>query len=773
MTARNDFDDSDDDLFDADLCALLDSTVADLSALKHQQDVEQNAALPSQGIVKRNENKDSTHHGLKWNAASSLSRAVAQKRMNSGLPPVSGSNVPLPMIQDQQRENRHIMGKIEHPHKAQMSELQRQIDLYKQQLIFKQQEIEELKRQSSKLNQVSDFDGRVGPKRFQSPSSISIQGDKGSPLLTSSKRGLEQPTTPSMDKSGSYGDGSMPCIVPVRRVSLGSQLSIVDVFDKLDRYVDGVRRYRRMRSSLFSVEMQQDDVPNAVLVNLESALLLNKHANLKDIFTMLLSCITHVIVEDCRHMMEMHQSCSCIASKICSRMDHEVSVSTHRSSIANRGDEKVRKNLQHCMEEFPRFVSVLFAILNELVMDTAMGSRMIELVQDPVDPLDMIKPAEKNIIQNIICILDTLMSLETYSSSSVEKAVSSIVQFMFLGIRLRTEISKGIFSPILKSRQIQQVLLKYPSVRKKALMLIMIILEDNDILAAMEHAASQDLQVSPSKKMTVNQSRTPSRLGSSTHRRHSITQKRIDDSSRLLYEVGSPSWASKLVQTILLCLSIDHNVAERDSWDTLRMCFAFFAYLMNKFSEALLACVLMPEKLEAYDVDDMFRPSSPPDHLKIAKTIPLCLVDIADKASGAGDRSMPPHVSILHPVSPADIGSEKAYFTTLRIVEESLVLLRDFVVHSRFGKTTVKLLAHDNNVVLCVFEKLARYPDSSSRKGTMARQCPLAAWVKRVQPKNDGTGNQHGLDSGPAIEDVVHISRMLKCAVLKHLDSDK
>lgn len=746
MTAENDFDDSDEDLFDEDLCALLDSTVADLSALGNNQ---QNGEKIAHGVVVPQRDEKKEHIGLKWNAASSLSRAAAAAEKRS-----SSLASPLPVVKDQMPVARQVNASIELPQKAQISEMQRQIDSYKQQLIFKQQEIEELKRQSNRAHPTVDVGGRA--KRFQSPSSVTIQGEKGSPLLMTSKRRMEPPITPSVEKSALSGDGSMPCLVPMRRVSLGRQAPLVDILDSLERYIDGVRHYRRIRPSIFLVDGQQDDVGNAVLVNLESALLLRKHANLKDVFILILSAIVHVIHVDCLMVMQKYQ-----VLENGGGMENGES-----SSVTNltRSNAHSVKELETCMEELTKFVGSLFEVLNELVMDSGMCSKMIELIQDPVDPLDAIKPVEKNVTHTIIQILDTILVLEEYCGVSVESTVASIVQFMHHGVRLRTESAKSIFAPILKSKQIQQLLLRYPSIRKRCLTLIMIFLEDRSTLTTMEQLASQDLQVSSSEKLLKENQSPSTGLRTRTHRRHSITQKRIDQASH----EDSCAWASRLVQTVSLCLSMDHDVAHVGSWETVRMCLAFFANIIDRFSEALLASVLIQEKLESYNVQGMFAPGKMPDHLRVVKTLPLYLIDIADKASGStsSNESITPHVALLHPTCPTGISSQNMGLKMLRIVQESLMLLRGFMTHSRFGIETTRLLADENNWVLCVLEKMAHYPELQS--GSFSGGYPLALWVRRTTFKNES--GQHDDPCYPTVDSVIHVSRMMKFAVLKQLD---
>lgn len=760
--SRNDFEDSDEDLFDADLCALLDSTVADLSALRsNQQSASKPNALPQQQQQQQQGSgkKDNVHGGgLKWNAASSLSRAVAQKRLNTESPLTVGSS--LPAVGDHMTVMRQTSNSIELPQKAQISEMQRQIDTYKQQLIFKQQEIEELKRQSGKVNQTIDVGART--RRFQSPSSVTIQGEKESPLLVSSKRGLEQPTTPSGDRSALYGDGGIPCLVPMKRVSMGSHVSLVDTLDKLQRHVDSVTKYRRARAGIFLLDVQQDDVANAVLVNLESGLLLRKHANSKDIFIMLLSTITHVVTGDCDRVVGTYQTGQIGRVGSCSNMEIGSSIATRRKMTGDSNGNE----LQSCINELTKFVGCVFEILNELVMDGEMCGKMIDLIQDPVNPLDVIKPAEKNVTHSIIQIIDTLIVLEEHSLYPVEMAIAPIVHFMHRCVRLRTEISKSIFFPILKSAQIQKVLLRYPSIRKEAIMLIMIFLEDKHTLMMMEHASSQELQVSPSGKMQRGVP-TPTRIGSGTHRRHSITQPKIDS----LGKNDSNSWASRLVQTVSLCLSMEHDVAQIGSWDTVRICLAFFANIMGQFSEALLASVLLQDKIEMYNVQEMFQQGNIPRHLGIVKAIPFYLVDIADKASGALNEALPPHISLLHPTISTDIKSQKTYFKMLRVVEESLMLLRGFMTHTKFGMKTTQLLAADNNWVLCILEKMTRYPVSCSDTARSTRRYPLALWARRMKLKNDESLEHDSCY--PTVEDIIHVARLMKFAVLKQLDSDK
>jgi hypothetical protein len=217
---------------------------------------------------------------------------------------------------------------------------------------------------------------------------------------------------------------------------------------------------------------------------------------------------------------------------------------------------------------------------------------------------------------------------------------------------------------------------------------------------------------------------------------------------------------------------MNHDVSDVGSWETVRMCLAFFANILDRFSEALLASVLLQDKIELYDVQGMFQPGKMPDHLRVVKALPLYLVDLADKASGASNSPLAPHVALLHPTRPTDIHSEKRYLKMLRIVQESLMLLRGLMAHSTYGIQTTRLLAEDNNWVLCVLEKMAHYPNSSSRTGSFTEGYPLALWVRRMNTLKNETSQQYDL-CYPTVGDVVHVSRMMKFAVLKQLDSDK
>jgi len=435
------------------------------------------------------------------------------------------------------------------------------------------------------------------------------------------------------------------------------------------------------------------------------------------------------------------------------------SESSMGSRVKGHGEKDVRK----CMDELIQFIGSLFDVLNELVMDSAMCSQMIELIQDPVDPLEVIRPVEKNVTHNIIQILETILVLEEYCSYSVENTVASIMQFMHRGVRLRTESATSMFVPILRSKQIQQVLLRYPSIRKKTLIIIMIFLEDKTILANMEQSASQDLQVPSSDKiLRDNKYQTPTRLGYRTRRRHSITQKKIDQ----VRDERNYPWASTLAQTVSLCLSMDHDVSDVGSWETVRVCLAFFANILDRFSEALIASVLLQDKIDLYRVQDMFQSGKVPEHLGVVKAIPMYLVDLADKASGALSTPVAPHVALLHPTGPTDIISQKKYFKMLRVAQECLMLLRGLMMHSTYGIKTTQLLADDSNWVLCVLEKMSHYPESHPR--AFPEGYPLALWVRRMKLKNEAS-QQDDL-CYPTVGDVIHVSRLMKFAVLKQLD---
>ena len=733
---------------------------------------------------------DGRSNGLKWNSASSLSRIAAQKRFGSSAGVVqqqqhgggqqwNTTNTQHPYIHNNTATTNNTHGRFQvpsrfdgsvtsnttqkqhPPHQAQLSEMQRQLDAYKQQLLFKQQEIDELRRQSTRIvmnNDVSEKNamhsdaGLVrGGKRKSGLSGASPSSgvQEHNPNNSNNEReyndvvpgrGLEHPSTPTLEKSASFGETHVPCIVPhVWTREARVHVSLYDRLERVQRHVDRIRKYKSVRMNLHGVN--DGEFSGAVLGTLETVMGSQK-PNWNDVSLVLLSTIMHVLYHDAKNMSE--------------------------------------KYTVEYVEDFIDFSTALFGILNEFAMD-GMCEKMLDISQEKdesKDPLwGMMQPDGKSISQSIIYTMGVAIMRDSGSSIVL---LEGMLHFVLAMAEQRTGSSRLFFAPLLKSKEMRHVLLNYHSLRSMMIRFIMICMEERDVVVDMELSAALEMKVSPSKHLTANQYRTPSRLRPRTHRRNSAIQKRLDNADA---DYCDPSWAPRLVQSVCLCLSVDSS-PDDEAWNSVRHCLAFFANLLERHAEALVSSVIEYSRFEGFD-ESRLRNTGGPEHM-IVKTLPLQLIDIANKASGFLNSS----TAQIMPIYPEkEFGSDtikrKGYLRRLRIVQESLTLLRGCVAHPRFGSTTVSSLARDSHLVLCVLEKMTRYQSKkedhkTSKSEPILLGYPLALWVQGIGTSSSRASlcptnlvSSRGFDSYPSIEDITYLSRAIKSIVLNKLDADK
>jgi hypothetical protein len=753
--------------------------------------VQTGGQQPSGGMEFRG---DGLTHGLKWNSVSSLSRIAAQKRFGSGQQPGAGvvqqrgggqqwnaMDTQYPSVHNNGTNGRvavpsRLDGSVslntrnttQHPpQQAQLSEMQRQLDTYKQQLLFKQQEIDELRRQSTRTmmnnNDVSEKnamqgDGGIvrGGKRKAggsgaSPSSGVQEHNPNNNYNNTERegnnivpgRGLEHPSTPTLEKSGSFGETRVPCIVPhVWTAEARVQVSY-DIYDRLERvqrHVDRIRNYKIVRMNLHGVN--DGEFSGAILGTLETVME-SKKPNWNDVSLVLLSTIMHVLYHDAKNLNDKYS--------------------------------------EEYVEDFIGFSTALFGILNEFATD-GMCEKMLDISQEKDESRDplwgMMQPDGKHISQSIMYTMGIAIMRDSESSVVL---LEGMLHFVLAMAQQRTGTSRLFFAPLLKSKEVQQILLKYDSLRSMMIRFIMICMEERDVVADMELSAALDMKISPSKQLTANQYRTPSRLRPRTHRRNSAIQKRLDNADA---EYCDPSWAPRLVQSVCLCLSVDSS-PDSEVWDSVRHCLTFFANLLEKHAEALMTSVVEYSRFEGFDLESRLGNTGVPDHM-IVKTLPLQLVDIANKASGFLNSSTAPQIMPIYPANEfgSDTTRRKRYLKRLRIVQESLTLLRGCVAHPSFGSTTVSSLAGESHLVLCVLEKMTRYQskkeDTISKSEQVLLGYPLALWVQGIGTSSSRASlcptnlvSSRGFDSYPSVEDITYLSRAIKSIVLNKLDADK
>ncbi|KAI8103510.1 hypothetical protein M9435_004847 [Picochlorum sp. BPE23] len=788
-----DMDDEDFEDFDEEFFSTIDKVVEQYKARKDASQ-HQGTLSPSQGSPRHTTVESAGHGvpqtgvektealkvqmeqpggsqgGLQWNAVSKFSRIAAQRKagvgsldtgsvqgrrmdgtINAAVVATTTGNgiqhhqtVNAPVLESGHAEQRDA---IMMPQQAQLSELQRQVNNYKRQLMFKQQEIDELRRQSSKATNmqiddrgvsrmhidpskaaagVPDVEGNalqargVARKVVNSPSS-GVRDD--SPLV------LEQPTTPTFEKSNSVEDASTPCIVPVMMAPhTGSQLSLTERLAGHGKDVDCIKEYKLARERF---GMQLDDVQITVLGNLERELG-NNRPNLNDVSILLLSTMVHVVHTDAKSVV---------------------------GNYITREED---------IESFLKFVDALFSILNEFVVDGGIRDKLEEFAQESGDPNEMIQSTKKSITTAIVHLLKILFPMNT---TLAYHALEKITQFLLLNTSMHSDMLTSMFVPVLQSKSFQMILMKFPALRNKLIQIILNMVESKDVLSSMECSASLELNVSPSKQLANNQYRTPSRLRPRAHRRHSIVQKKLENAD---IEFRESAWSHRLVQSVCLCLADE----SQHCWDTIRLCLSFFASLLERHADAILRSVIEESHFHNLDVTDLVGEEHP--STIVAKSLPLQLIDAANRASGSLGTEPGMHMMLIEPALPDgfDYAEQKSHLKRLRVVQECLTLLRGFMTHPIFEGLATESLLSDTHTVLCTLEKMTRYQNiSRTAQKQLFVGYPLSPWVQSIGSSSvkssfcpsDVVTRRGGFDSYPSVDDVVYISRGLKSRLLTKL----
>lgn len=440
------------------------------------------------------------------------------------------------------------------------------------------------------------------------------------------------------------------------------------------------------------------------------------------------------------------------------------------------------KGAQLCAAAFLTFVGSFFTILNEFAADSNLLIAMIdELTHDDVDAqgapstVDIVRPSRRAMTRNILRTMEVLSRVDPSSlpstcfppltpphqsppSGSPSKASSSaspsgcameaLAKFLHTLARLRSKGDRSILVPVLQSKQLEKALLAHPGAsRDELIKFVLVMLEDSQTFASMELEASKELQIPPSKHAVSAAQLTPPRAtggisGVTRPRRHSMLNKRlgIDSDTRPGGDhaalQGDPFWASRLPQTINLCLNQPSTTAP---WTTVRLCLGFFASLVERCADALLQSVCDFKHLEKYSGEG-----------REVETLMHHIVRIAGVAAGEG--------SLLHPnkCSETDAAEQRSYLRRWRIVHESLVLLRALL--TRVPGTAHCLALEDSNGVLCVLEKIAiGYPLSTINQPALS-DGRLALWVDALEAAYGRRGSS--LES---------IARSVKAMLLKEL----
>ncbi len=540
---------------------------------------------------------------------------------------------------------------------------------------------------------------------------------------------LEQPTPPTFEKRNSVEDTNVLCIVPAMMVQhTGSQFSLTERLAGHGKDVECIKEYKLARERF---SMQVDDIQVTVMDNLERELA-NSRPNLNDVSILLLSTMVHVV----------HADAKGIVGKYITREEE--------------------------IETFLTFVDALFSILNDFVVDGGIRDKLEEFAQESGDPNAMIQSTKKSITAAIVHLLTILSPMET---SLACKTMEKIVQFLLLNTSMHSDTLTSMFVPVLQSKSFQMILMKFPTLRNKLIQIIINMVESKDVLSSMECSASLELNVSPSKQLANNQYRTPSRLRPRAHRRHSIVQKKLENAE---VEFCETAWSHRLVQSVCLCVADD----SQECWDTIRLCLSFFASLLERHADAILRSAIEDSRFLNFDAADLVgedRAST-----VVAKSLPLQLVDAANRASGSLGTESAMHMMPIEPDFPDgfDYVGQKSHLKRLRVVQECLTLLRGFITHPIFEGMTTESLLSDTHTVLCTLEKMTRYQNISR---TPQRQLfvgyPLSPWVQSigsssVKPSfcpSDVVTRRGGFDSYPSVDDVIYISRGLKSILLTKL----
>jgi len=472
------------------------------------------------------------------------------------------------------------------------------------------------------------------------------------------------------------------------------------------------------------------------------------------------------------------------------------------SSLSSRDDS------QRCVAAFVKFVGSLFTILNEFAADTGLLASMIaELAGDEggrggratcagrasrggqgastskhtdgdgSSDGDVAGPSRKTMARNIVRTMEVLARVASggatastgatgSAAANTRYAMEAVARFVHVLARLRSEGDRAILMPVLKSKELQRVLVAYPGAsRDDLLKFVMVMLEDKQTFADMELEAAKELGVTPSRRAvgTSNQLKTPSRMGGGISgitrpRRHSMINKRLgldtdarpgEDESSL---PGDPLWASRLTQTINLCMADEKLSATATAsssppslsptpspssspWTTQRLCMAFFASLVERLSEALLQSVVDFKHLENFGDG--------------RETLMHHLVCIAGVAAGEG--------SLLHPAScsDTDVAAQRVFLQNRRIVHESLVLLRALL--TRIPGAVRTLALEDSNVALCMLEKVSRFGTAGVDEPALS-DGRLALWVGALDAAHGRTSSSLEI-----------VARGLKVLLLKEL----
>eukprot|EP00890_Picochlorum_soloecismus_P005461 jgi/Picsp_1/5916/NSC_03273-R1_---NA--- len=434
------------------------------------------------------------------------------------------------------------------------------------------------------------------------------------------------------------------------------------------------------------------------------------------------------------------------------------------------------------------FFNSLFSSLHNLLDSTIAGKLMSCFASHQ---------CSSTFAAKVVGVLELCMRGE--STQTANKTVSIIFSMLCVMSSNANDTQTLRLLPILQSSILTTVLVKHhhPNKVKDSIWILNFVknmMNQNDVFSLVETDASAELGIPPGKLFIdatgQQQQETPSRLGARTpHRKHSILGKRLESA-----EQKDSCWATRLLVSICVCLlPNEEKMYQEGTWwiQVSRLVLSILACILERNGEACIRSVT--DFIEhscsniQHDMDNASKNGSPV--VTVAnRSLPCSLISLADMACGW---SQVPKARYLLPLLPepwpqdfrmegVKVGEAKInWLKRMRVLQETLTFLRGLLLHPLLGPVALDSLLATTEAqqrALCVLEKSSRLEDIANSESEPLSPLPIALWALAI-----GTSSQkqslcpetilarRGGCPCCSVDDIVYLSRSLKGRIILRL----
>jgi len=436
------------------------------------------------------------------------------------------------------------------------------------------------------------------------------------------------------------------------------------------------------------------------------------------------------------------------------------------------------------------FLNALFSILDNL-LDSAVASKLMSSFAS--------HQCSSTFAGKVIRVLE--LCLQSESTQMVDKIVLRIFSILCVMSSNASDLLTWRLLPVLQSSMLTKVLIKHHrrnNLQESVSILNFVknMLNQNEVFSLTEKCISVELGI-PSGKLVMHgngqqqQQETPSRrAGARTpHRKHSVLGKRLES-----VEQQDSCWASSMLASICVCLLPNQeNIyqEQRPWWDVSRLVLSILAFILERNGEACIRSVTefighTCSKTQQ-PVDTTYKDGSPVVNVA-NRSLPCSLIFLADLACGW---SQVPNARYLLPLLPepwpqnvrmegAKFGDAKInWLKRMRVLQETLTFLRGLLLHPLLGPAALDSLLATTEAqqrALCVLEKSSRLEDINNLETEPLLPLPIALWALAI-----GTSSQkqslcpeailarRGGCPCCSVDDIVYLSRSLRGRIILRL----